>query len=180
MYRGPPRGSCIGSIYPTLLGFGGIQAIILSYMVSLATRRRRGRGGGARGTPDPTPAPTPAPGPGGTPWPSFSAPWPGRIPMWPFQGQGVLVLSPSRRPCSPLLLLCSRRSGPRPLHPASSRPGLGGGTRPHWRSPSAPRGGRRRSALSRSSTRVPPSTPPHMPASSLLSDPHTPFVLLPS
>ena len=27
MYRGP----CIGSIYPTLLGFGGIQAIILSY-----------------------------------------------------------------------------------------------------------------------------------------------------
>ena len=30
MYRGPSRGPCIGSIYPTLLGFGGIQAIILS------------------------------------------------------------------------------------------------------------------------------------------------------
>ena len=107
MYRGPPRGPCIGSIYPTLLGFGGIQAIILSYMVSLATRRRRGRGGGARGTPDPTPAPTPAPGPGGTPWPSFSAPWPGRIPMWPFQGQGDPSSSApagghARRCCSPV------------------------------------------------------------------------------
>jgi len=88
MYRDPSRDPCIGTIYSTLLGFGGIQAIILSYMVSLATRRRRGRGGGAWGTPDPTPAPTPAPGPGGTLWPSFSAPWPGRIPMWPFQGQG--------------------------------------------------------------------------------------------
>ena len=32
MYRGP----CIGTIYPTLLGFGGIQAIILSYSPSLA------------------------------------------------------------------------------------------------------------------------------------------------
>ena len=31
MYRGPSRGPCIGTIYPTLLGFGGIQAIILSY-----------------------------------------------------------------------------------------------------------------------------------------------------
>ena len=31
MYRGPSRGTCLGSIYPTLLGFGGIQAIILSY-----------------------------------------------------------------------------------------------------------------------------------------------------
>ena len=30
MYRGP----CIGTIYPTLLGFGGIQAIILSYSLS--------------------------------------------------------------------------------------------------------------------------------------------------
>ena len=29
MYRGPSRGPCMGSIYPTLLGFGGIQAIIL-------------------------------------------------------------------------------------------------------------------------------------------------------
>ena len=34
MYRGPPRGPCIGFIYPTLLGFGGIQAIILSYKFS--------------------------------------------------------------------------------------------------------------------------------------------------
>src|SRR6185437_2776939 len=78
------------------------------------------------------------------------------------------------------MLPCSRRSGPRPLHPASSRPGLGGGTKPHWRSPLAPWGGRRRSAPSRSPTRVPPSTPPHMPVSSLLSDPDTPLVLLPS
>jgi len=31
MYRGPSRGPCIGTIYPTLLGFGGIQATILSY-----------------------------------------------------------------------------------------------------------------------------------------------------
>ena len=30
MYRGPSRGPCIGSIYPTLLGFGGIHLIILS------------------------------------------------------------------------------------------------------------------------------------------------------
>jgi len=36
IYRGPSRGLCIWSIYPTLLGFGGIQAIILSIMVSLA------------------------------------------------------------------------------------------------------------------------------------------------
>ena len=34
LYRGPSRGPCIGSIYPTLLGFGGIQAIILSYPLS--------------------------------------------------------------------------------------------------------------------------------------------------
>jgi len=34
MYRGPSRGPCIGSIYPTLLGFGGIEAIILSYRVN--------------------------------------------------------------------------------------------------------------------------------------------------
>ena len=34
MYRGPSRCPCIGSIYPTLLGFGGIQAIILSYPLS--------------------------------------------------------------------------------------------------------------------------------------------------
>ena len=31
MYRGPSGGPCIGTIYPTLLGFGGIQATILSY-----------------------------------------------------------------------------------------------------------------------------------------------------
>jgi len=30
MYRGPSRDPCIGSIYHTLLRFGGIQAIILS------------------------------------------------------------------------------------------------------------------------------------------------------
>ena len=70
-------------------------------------RRRRGRGGGARGTPDPTPAPTPSPGPVGTPWPSFSAPWLGRIPMWPFQGQGGPSSSApagghARRCCSPV------------------------------------------------------------------------------
>src|SRR6185295_456673 len=46
--------------------------------------------------------------------------------------------------------------------------------------PLAPRVGRRRSAPSGSPTRVPPSTPPHMPVSSLLSDPYTPLVLLPS
>ena len=77
-------------------------------------------------------------------------------------------------------LPCSRRSRTRPLSPASSRPGLGGGTRPHWRSPSAPWGGRRRSVPSGSPTRVPPSTPHQMSVSSLLSDPHTPVVLLPS
>ena len=33
MYRGPSRGPCIRTIYPTLLGFGGIQAIILSLTV---------------------------------------------------------------------------------------------------------------------------------------------------
>src|SRR6185436_19516206 len=52
--------------------------------------------------------------------------------------EGGLVLSSSRRPCSPVLLHSSRRPGPRPPSPASSRPGLGGGTRPLWRSPSAP------------------------------------------
>ena len=31
MYRGPSRGPCIGIIYLTLLGFGGIQVTILSY-----------------------------------------------------------------------------------------------------------------------------------------------------
>ena len=31
MYRGPSRGPCIGTIYPILLGFGGIHLIILSY-----------------------------------------------------------------------------------------------------------------------------------------------------
>ena len=30
MYKGPSRDPCIGSIYPTLLEFGVIQAIILS------------------------------------------------------------------------------------------------------------------------------------------------------
>ena len=52
--------------------------------------------------------------------------------------EGGLVLSSSRRPCSLALLHSSRLPGPRPLSPASSRPGLGGGTRPLWRSPSAP------------------------------------------
>ena len=36
MYRGSSRGPCIGTIYPTLLGFGGIQAIILSYIYYFA------------------------------------------------------------------------------------------------------------------------------------------------
>jgi len=31
LYRGPSRGPCIETIYPTLLGFGGIHHIILSY-----------------------------------------------------------------------------------------------------------------------------------------------------
>src|SRR6185503_7999692 len=51
--------------------------------------------------------------------------------------EGGLVLSSSRRPCSLALLHSSRLPGPRPLSQASSRPGLGGGTRPLWRSPSA-------------------------------------------
>ena len=94
-----------------------------------------GAGGGRRGAP----APAPAPAPGGTPRPSFSYPWSGRISMWPFQGPGGgLVLSSSRRPCSPVLLPSQRRTRPRPLSLASSRPGLGDGTRPLWRSPSAP------------------------------------------
>ena len=103
--------------------------------------------------------------------------WPPRLPSWPTR---VLVLSPSRRPCSPLLLPCSRRSGPRPLHPASSRPGLGGGTRPHWRSPSAPWANA--AGQHRVDRRLGCLLPhhPHMPVSSLLSDPHTPLVLLPS
>jgi len=33
MYRGPSRGPCIGTIYPTLLGFGGIHLIIPSYIM---------------------------------------------------------------------------------------------------------------------------------------------------
>ena len=52
--------------------------------------------------------------------------------------EGGLVLSSSRRPCSLALLHSSRLPGPRPLSLASSRPGLGGGTRPLWRSPSIP------------------------------------------
>ena len=38
MYRGPSRDPCIGTIYPIFLGFGGIQAIILSYSPSLTVR----------------------------------------------------------------------------------------------------------------------------------------------
>ena len=38
MYRGTSRGPCVGTIYPTLLEFGGIQAIILSYSASLTER----------------------------------------------------------------------------------------------------------------------------------------------
>jgi len=34
MYRDPSRGPCIETIYPTLLGFGGIHGIILSYPLS--------------------------------------------------------------------------------------------------------------------------------------------------
>ena len=67
-----------------------------------------------------------------------------------------------------------------PAQPSQQPTCLGGGTRPHWRSPSAPWGGRRRSAPSGSPTRVPPYTPPDMLVSSPLSDPHTPLVLLPS
>ena len=33
MYRDPSRGPCIGTIYPTLLGFGGIHLIIPSYIM---------------------------------------------------------------------------------------------------------------------------------------------------
>ena len=33
MYRGPSRDPCIGTIYPTLLGFGGIHLIIPSYIM---------------------------------------------------------------------------------------------------------------------------------------------------
>src|SRR6185312_464670 len=73
--------------------------------------------------------------------------------------EGGLILSSSRRPCSLALLHSSRPPGPRPLSPASSRPGLGGGTRPLWRSPSAPWDWRRRPAPSGSPTRVPRSTP---------------------
>ena len=39
MYRGPSRGPCIGSIYPTLLGFGGIQVIILSINIDFDLMR---------------------------------------------------------------------------------------------------------------------------------------------
>jgi len=34
MYRGPSKDPCIGTIYPTLLGFGGIRAIIFSYSLA--------------------------------------------------------------------------------------------------------------------------------------------------
>jgi hypothetical protein len=45
---------------------------------------RRRRGGRGHGTTPPPPRAPSAPG-GGTPWPSFSNPWAGRISMWPFQ-----------------------------------------------------------------------------------------------
>ena len=59
-------------------------------------RWRGGRdGGGGRtrpgGRPDQQVGPpplAPLPAPGGTPWPSFSNPWSGRISMWPLPGQG--------------------------------------------------------------------------------------------
>ena len=57
-----------------------------------------------------------------------------------FRVKGALVLSSSRRPCSLAMLHSSRLPGPSPLSPASHPPGLGGGTRPRWRSPSAPWG----------------------------------------
>jgi hypothetical protein len=62
-------------------------------------RRRRRGGGGGTGGPAPgdtgtgggrrsasTSTPAPAPAPGGTPWPSFSNPWSGRISIWLLQG----------------------------------------------------------------------------------------------
>ena len=63
--------------------------------------------GGTAGCCRDTPAPAPAPGPGGTPWPSFSTPWPGHLPMWLVQGQGGPSSSASagshaRRCCSPV------------------------------------------------------------------------------
>jgi len=39
MYRGPYRGPCIRSIYPTLLGFGGIKVIILSINIDFDLMR---------------------------------------------------------------------------------------------------------------------------------------------
>ena len=39
MYRDTSRGPCIETIYPTLLGFGGIQAIILSYKMIIRMLR---------------------------------------------------------------------------------------------------------------------------------------------
>ena len=53
--------------------------------------------------------------------------------------EGALAHS-SRRPCSPVPLPCSHHPRLHPLSPASHPPGLGGGTRPHWRNPSAPWG----------------------------------------
>jgi hypothetical protein len=111
-------------------------------------RRRRWGGGGGAGGPapggtgtgrgcrgPPTPAPAPAPAPGGTPWPSGQgASRCGRSRV----RQGGFILSSSRRPYSLVLLHSSRHPGPRPLSLASSQPGLGGGTRPLWRSPLAP------------------------------------------
>jgi len=41
--------------------------------------------------------------------------------------RGALAHSSNRRPCSPVLLPCSRRPGLHPLSPASHRPGLGVG-----------------------------------------------------
>ena len=38
MYRGPSRGPCIGTIYPTLLGFGGIHPL---FSPTLAAQQRR-------------------------------------------------------------------------------------------------------------------------------------------
>ena len=48
------------------------------------------------------------------------------------------VHSTSPRPCSPARLLSPRSPGLHHLSPPSLRPGPGVGTRPRWRSPSAP------------------------------------------
>src|SRR6185437_10682518 len=78
-----------------------------------------GTGGGRRGgAPTPAPAPAPAPAAGGTPWPSFSNPWSGRISMWPFQGPG---------------------GGPRPqLQPAAMFTGAAPLFAPSWTPPAQP------------------------------------------